>query len=71
MAGLPDLIGCHRGRFVAFEVKMPGDETKTSPRQEWTMDRIARAGGVVAVISSVSGATGVLNIIDKAKETDG
>ncbi len=68
MAGLPDILGVHDGRFVAFEVKTPGKETQTSPRQEMTMHRIQEAGGVTAVVSSVSGALGVLSILDKAKE---
>lgn len=70
MAGLPDILGCHRGRFIAFEVKIPGQETKTSPRQEMTMHRIQEAGGVVAVVSSTHGALGVLSILDKAKENE-
>ncbi len=70
MSGLPDLIGCHDGRFVALEVKMPGKETDTSPRQEWTMKRIKGAGGVVAVVSSVHGALGVLSILDREEKSD-
>ncbi len=65
MAGLPDLIGCHRGRFVAIEVKMPGKEHETSSRQELTMHRIGNAGGITAVVSSHHSALGVLKILDK------
>jgi len=68
MAGLPDIVGCHNGRFVAFEVKIPGQETETSPRQEMTMHRIQESSGVAAVVSSVQGALGVLSILDKAKD---
>lgn len=68
MSGIPDIIGCHDGRFVAMEVKMPGKEQETSARQGWTMRRIHAAGGIAVVVSSVSGAVGVLNILDKAKE---
>ncbi len=68
MAGLPDIVGCHKGRFVGLEVKMPGHEMDTSPRQEWTMKRIGEAGGVAAVVSSVSGALGVVYIIDVEME---
>ncbi len=68
MAGLPDILGVHDGRFVAFEVKIPGKETQTSPRQEMTMHRIHEAGGVTAVVSSTHGALGVLSILDKAED---
>lgn len=52
MAGLPDLIGCVRGRFFGFEVKMPGKEDNTSKRQEFVHGLICKAGGFVAVVSS-------------------
>ncbi len=70
MSGVPDIIGCHDGMFVAFEVKMPGQETNTSSRQEWMMKKIHEAGGVSAVVSSVHGALGVLRLLDIAKEQD-
>ncbi len=66
MAGIPDILGCHQGRFVALEVKVPGKEHETSTRQDWTMKRIQEAGGVATVVSSKSGALGVLNLIDRS-----
>lgn len=66
MAGIPDILGCHKGRFVALEVKMPGKEDDTSTRQDWTMKRIQDAGGIAAVVSSKSGAMGILNLIDRS-----
>src|SRR3954468_3060897 len=39
LSGLPDVISCYRGRFVAFEVKR--DETKkATPLQDYMMHRI-------------------------------
>lgn len=49
-AGLPDIIGSYRGRFVGFEVKMPGK--KATPKQEHTLGEITLAGGIAQVISS-------------------
>lgn len=61
MKGLPDLIGCVRGRFFGFEVKMPGKEDNTSPRQEFVHGLIRRAGGFVAIVSSKEEALDALN----------
>lgn len=58
MAGLPDLIGVWHGRFIAVEVKMPGN--KPSKIQERVMDRIRTAGGRVVVAYSVADALEVL-----------
>ncbi|QXN73606.1 holliday junction resolvase [Gordonia phage AikoCarson] len=58
MAGLPDLIGVWHGRFIAVEVKMPGNGP--SKIQERVMDRIRTAGGRVVVAHSVPEALEVL-----------
>ena len=48
-AGIPDLIGCYRGLFVAFEVKTP---TGTVSRiQEHIHKQIEAAGGKVFVVT--------------------
>lgn len=56
MAGLPDLVGCIRGRFFGIEVKMPGCEGNVTDRQAYVHDRVTRAGGSVRVSSSVADA---------------
>lgn len=51
VGGLPDLVGCYRGRFFGFEVKRgPGIPPK--PIQEYWLKRIAAAGGMAATIHS-------------------
>ena len=50
-AGIPDLIGCVRGTFVGIELKV---NSKTSRIQEYTIDRINRAGGVSFVTTPES-----------------
>jgi Holliday junction resolvase len=42
-AGLPDVICCINGRFIAFEVKTPSG--KLTKLQETTMRKIKDAGG--------------------------
>lgn len=50
MAGLPDIIGCYKGRFFAFEVKEPEKRSNVSERQKYVMGLITKAGGLTAVI---------------------
>lgn len=50
--GVPDLLCCWQGRFVGLEVKLPGE--KPSRRQEVVLERIRKAGGIAAVVSSVA-----------------
>lgn len=45
--GIPDLLVCAKGEFVAIEVKGPGG--KPSPLQLWTCDQISKAGGIAVV----------------------
>jgi len=43
-AGVPDIIACIKGRFVAIEVKRPGQ--KPMPIQEAFLASIAKKGGL-------------------------
>lgn len=53
MAGLPDLIGCVRGRFIGVEVKLPGKLHKLTKRQSRILKLIRKAGGLAFVTDSV------------------
>lgn len=65
VAGLPDLIGCYRGRFFGFEVKRgPGIDPR--PIQKFMLKRIAAAGGIAATIHSVEQALDRLQEIAEA-----
>jgi len=51
-AGVPDIIGCYRGRFIALEVKRPG--RKPTPLQAATIAAIRKEGqGIAEVVTSV------------------
>jgi len=51
--GTPDVIGCIRGRMIAFECKR---DTKEAPRriQSWRLCEWLRAGAVVGCVSNVN-----------------
>ena len=50
-AGIPDIIACIDGRFVAFEVKTPSG--KLTKLQEITIQRIKEAKGYACKVTSV------------------
>lgn len=51
-AGIPDIIACCHGRFVAFEVKT--ETGKVTALQEATIRKIRESGGMAYVVRSVA-----------------
>lgn len=49
LAGVPDIVGCYKGRFAAIEMKI--DYNSPSPIQIHTMLSIAKNGGSVSVVT--------------------
>jgi hypothetical protein len=47
MRGIPDFIGCYKGRFFAIETKAP--RGKETPWQRFTREKIIAAGGMAIV----------------------
>lgn len=54
LAGWPDIYALKGGRAYHLEVKMP--RGRATPLQVHTLDALARAGAVVAVVDSVEAA---------------
>ena len=52
ITGLPDIIGCYKGKFFGLEVK--SETGKTSPLQKYTIMVIGKAGGIVGVVRTVA-----------------
>ena len=50
--GVPDIVGCLRGKMFALEVKRPGG--KATELQLHELKRIRDAGGMAAVVESVN-----------------
>lgn len=59
--GLPDLIGCYHGYFVAMEVKKPGG--RATDLQAFTLQQIRAAGGYATVIHSFEEAEAFLGTV--------
>ena len=43
-SGIPDVIGCYYGKFIAVEFKAPGK--KPNPLQKYILEQINRFGGI-------------------------
>lgn len=50
-SGIPDIICCYKGRFIAFEVKQPGK--KPTILQQQVLNEINMAGGWALKVESV------------------
>jgi len=48
--GIPDIIACWKGRFLAIETKAPGKRSNTTPNQERVLAEIAAHGGMQIVV---------------------
>ena len=64
MAGLPDLIGCYKGQFFAFETKLPEKRRNVSLVQQRVMAKIRNAGGYTQVVCTVPEAVVALHTMD-------
>lgn len=53
MRGVPDIVGCYRGRFFALEVKRP-QLGRLSAIQARRIADIGAAGGIVCVVHDVA-----------------
>lgn len=60
--GLPDIVGCYRGQFFAWEVK--GPKGIPTPLQRHVIRQIVDAGGQAEVIRSVKEAKETIFCLD-------
>ena len=56
--GIPDIIVCYQGRFIAFECKT--DKGKVTTLQEATIKQIRAAGGIAEVVRSAEEVKAIL-----------
>lgn len=61
-SGIPDIICCHRGRFIAFEIKTATG--KTTVLQDINIRNINKAGGTAVVVRSLEEVKAVLDILE-------
>lgn len=64
-AGIPDIIVCHRGRFIGLEAKV--GRNKPTKLQTVTIEQIRKAGGVATVVRSIEDVKYVLSQLEERK----
>ena len=52
-SGIPDLLICYKGRFIAFEVKTPDKKSNASDLQQHNINEIIKNGGLAYVVWSL------------------
>lgn len=67
-AGLPDIICCVGGRFIAFEVKTPSG--KLTKLQETTIRKIRAAKGEAFKVTSVEDVKTILDTLEVPAHVD-
>lgn len=53
-AGVPDILACWNGRFLAIECKAPGKRNNTTALQKHQLASIMAAGGMAIVVDNPS-----------------
>lgn len=66
-AGIPDIIVCHCGHFIALETKV--GKNQPTKLQTVTIEQIRKAGGTAAVVRSVDDVKAVLAETEAAWKT--
>jgi len=61
--GIPDIICCYKGRFIAFEVKT--QKGKTTALQDVNIRKITEADGIAVVVRSVEEVKNVINEMEE------
>lgn len=67
-AGVPDLIACISGRFVAFEVKTPNTYANVSRLQLHNLSSIRKSKGEAFVVCSVKEVKEIIRKVIHVKE---
>ena len=61
-AGIPDIIVCYKGKFIAFECKRPGG--KPTILQKITLNKINKAKGIAVVVTSLEQVKDIIENIE-------
>lgn len=68
-AGVPDIIACYKGRFIAIEVKTPKTKNNVSELQWHNIELIGNSGGKAIVAWDISGVEKFLKELDETIST--
>lgn len=60
--GVPDILGCYKGRMFAIEAKRPGKEKNLSAYQRLKLKRYKKAGARTGVATTVEQALKIAGV---------
>ena len=61
-AGVPDVIACYKGLFLALEIKAG---SKLTELQKYNIKQIALAGGIAAEINNIKQVELLISVLNK------
>jgi len=64
-SGTPDIFGCYKGRFIAFELKRPRAKRGATIEQALVIDNLAATGALAFVIERLDQALNVIGAVDR------
>ena len=64
--GVPDLLVCYKGLFLALEIKRPETKKNTSKVQEMNLKFIKNSGGKSYTVYSLQQVRQILDILNKS-----
>lgn len=67
-SGIPDILCCYRGQFIAIEVKAAKQGAQVSGEQVAQIEMVIQAGGIGKVCWSVEQVEAILDAVDKSLE---
>lgn len=59
--GIPDVLSCVKGRFIAFELKRPDHKGSATPVQKRNLNSISSSGGIGVLLDSMDFAKAVID----------
>jgi hypothetical protein len=68
VVGIPDIVGCWDGWFIAIETKAPGKLKNVTPNQRRRLAEIEAAKGLALVIDDIAVLRSILDNLIKMKE---
>lgn len=63
-SGIPDILVCYRGLFIAIEVKSPTQKGRASDIQKLKIKRIRESGGIAFITDNMEDVEYIFNSID-------
>lgn len=63
--GLPDIVACCNGKFLAIEVKRPGAKNEQSEAQKIHQRNITKSGGVYLLADNLEDVVDVVDLLEK------